>query len=98
MPPQINRLTNPSLCYRKHKNVKKCAYETQIQEIEYSSIAFTTLVMSINRRPGPASTYTAHDPHSTSQAEFRLLQPSLPHTSSTHPSSQWRAPTAVYSH
>ncbi len=33
--------------------------------------------------------------HSTSQAAFRLLQPLLPHTSTTHPPSQWRAPMAV---
>ncbi len=33
--------------------------------------------------------------HSISQAAFRLRPPSLPHTSTTHPPSQWRAPTVV---
>ncbi len=51
-----NRQTNPSLCYRKHENVKKRAYESRIQEIEHSS--FTPLVMSSTGGLGPASTST----------------------------------------
>ncbi len=51
-----NRQTNLSQCYKKHKNTKKCAYESRIQEIEHSS--FTPLVMSSTGGLGPASTST----------------------------------------
>ncbi len=55
-PCYLNRLTNPSQCYRKHENVKKRAYESRIQEIEHSS--FTPLVMSSIGGLGPAATST----------------------------------------
>ena len=48
-----NRQTNP---YRKHEMVKKCAYESRIQEIEHSS--FTPLMISSTGGLGPASTST----------------------------------------
>ena len=39
-----------SICYHKHENVKKCAYDQRIREIEHGT--FTPLVMSLTPRGG----------------------------------------------
>ena len=46
----------PSACYRKHENLKKCAYQQRIREIEHSS--FSPLVLSSIGGLGPAATST----------------------------------------
>ena len=45
-------LTNISICYRKHENEKKRAYEQRIREVEHSS--FTPLVLSATGGNGEA--------------------------------------------
>ena len=52
----LNRHTQLSSCYSKHEQMKKCAYEQRIREVEHAS--FTPLVIStMGRLANEASTF-----------------------------------------
>ena len=51
--PSNSNLSTTS-CYKKHENIKKCAYEQRLREVEHSS--FTPLIFSVTGSMAPEAT------------------------------------------